>query len=75
MLTAPAVHERDGRFMATADLAEDSRDEGVSVAPPAAEAARWVYSLAGSTGSGIGATSSLGTIRPHELILRRSADS
>jgi hypothetical protein len=23
------VHERDGRFMATADLAEDSRDVGV----------------------------------------------
>ena len=40
-----------------------------------AEAARGVYSLAGSTGSGIGATSSLGTIMPHELILRRSADS
>jgi hypothetical protein len=24
-----SVHERDGRFMATADLAEDSRDVGV----------------------------------------------
>jgi hypothetical protein len=23
------IHERDGRFMATADLAEDSRDVGV----------------------------------------------
>ena len=26
---AVAVHERDGRYMATADLAEDSRDVGV----------------------------------------------
>jgi hypothetical protein len=27
------VHERDGRFMATADLAEDSRDVGVGDTP------------------------------------------
>jgi hypothetical protein len=27
------VHERDGRYMATADLAEDSRDVGVGDAP------------------------------------------
>ena len=30
------VHERDGRFMATADLAEDSRDVGVGDTPQAA---------------------------------------
>ena len=27
------VHERDGRYMATADLAEDSRDVGVGDTP------------------------------------------
>ena len=27
------VHERDGRYMATADLAEDSRDIGVGDTP------------------------------------------
>ena len=27
------LHERDGRFMATADLAEDSRDIGVADTP------------------------------------------
>jgi hypothetical protein len=27
------VHERDGRYMATADLAEDSRDVGVGNTP------------------------------------------
>jgi hypothetical protein len=27
------VHERDGRFMATADLGEDSRDVGVGDTP------------------------------------------
>ena len=27
------VHDRDGRFMATADLAEDSRDVGVGDTP------------------------------------------
>jgi len=27
------VHERDGRYMATADLADDSRDVGVSDTP------------------------------------------
>jgi hypothetical protein len=32
------VHERDGRYMATADLAEDSRDVGVGDTPQ--EAAR-----------------------------------
>ena len=27
------IHERDGRYMATADLAEDSRDVGVGGTP------------------------------------------
>jgi len=27
------IHERDGRYMATADLAEDSRDVGVGDTP------------------------------------------
>ena len=28
-----SIHERDGRYMATADLAEDSRDVGVGDTP------------------------------------------
>jgi hypothetical protein len=30
---AVEIHERDGRFMTTADLAEDSRDVGVGDTP------------------------------------------
>ena len=30
---AVTVHERDGRYMATADLGEDSRDAGVGDTP------------------------------------------
>ena len=30
---AVEIHERDGRYMATADLAEDSRDVGVGDTP------------------------------------------
>jgi len=33
------VHERGGRFMATADLGEDSRDVGVGGTPHASEMA------------------------------------
>ena len=38
VVTALTVHERDGRYMATADLGEDSRDVGVGNTPQ--EAAR-----------------------------------
>jgi hypothetical protein len=37
-----SVHERDGRFMATADLAEDSRDVGVGDTPQEAVGAALV---------------------------------
>jgi hypothetical protein len=37
-----AVHERDGRFMATADLAEDSRDVGIGDTPQEAVGAALV---------------------------------
>jgi len=33
VFTALALHERDGRYMATAHLAEDSRDVGVGDTP------------------------------------------
>ena len=33
VVTALTVHERDGRFMATADLGEDSRDVGLGETP------------------------------------------
>ena len=38
------IHERDGRYMATADLGEDSRDVGVGDTPQEAvrAALRWL---------------------------------
>jgi hypothetical protein len=58
------VHERDGRYMATADLGEDSRDVGVGDTPQeAAKEALWslgepyASEMAADVGDGSGGSS------------------